>query len=81
MNVYRSRPRRRRSRPCTRSGRPRRWPTPRTESVAFAGNYAAFRQTIEDRMSQLEKRRFAPPDFAARPDVVAWKKIADEVMT
>ena len=51
----------------------------RTESVAFAGNYAAFRQTIEDRMSQLEKRRFAPPDFAARPDVVAWKKIADEV--
>ena len=49
------------------------------ESVAFAEKYAAFRQTVEDKILQLEKRRFAPPDFNARPDVVAWKNIADEV--
>ena len=51
----------------------------RTESVAFAEKYAAFRQTIEDKILQLKERRFAPPDFGARPDVVAWKNIADEV--
>ena len=50
-----------------------------TESVAFDEKYAAFRQTVEDKMLQLEKRRFAPSDFNARPDVVAWKNIADEV--
>ena len=51
----------------------------RTESVAFAEKYAAFRQTIEDKILQLEERHSAPPDFGARPDVVAWKKISDEV--
>ena len=51
----------------------------RTESAVFAEKYAAFRQTIADRVSQLEKRRFAPPDFDARPDVGTWKNIADEV--
>ena len=50
-----------------------------TESVAFVENYAAFRQTIEDKISQLMKRRFTPIDFDARPDVSAWNNITDEV--
>ena len=51
----------------------------RTESVAFAEKYAAYRQAIEDRMSQLEKRRFSSPDVYARPNIGAWKNIADEI--
>lgn len=49
------------------------------ESVAFAKNYATFRKAIEDRVTQLQKPVCSPGRLFARPDIGAWKNIADEI--
>ena len=51
----------------------------RTASATFAEDYANFRRSIEDRISQLEKRRMSPSNFGKPPDVVAWNDIAHEI--
>ena len=51
----------------------------RTESVTFAEQYAIFRKTLEDRISQLEKRRFSPSKLGKPSDVGAWNNIVNEI--
>ncbi len=49
-----------------------------TESVTFANEYEDYREAVDDRVSKLEDRAFVS-DPRARPDVGAWKTIADDI--